>query len=166
MEVGEKNMVLNIGEVVPEFELETSEGDMFRLSDLEGQWKVVFFFAKSGSPTCKRGCLSFKEQYELFQSLEPSVEVIGISQDTVQQHKKFKKELDLPFPFFRSGKKCGGEIRVPPPGLVSSKSSFVIGPDNTVHHVYDWLFRPRKHVAQIISALSGDGGSRWTGTRY
>ena len=58
-------MVLNIGEVVPEFELETSEGDMFRLSDLEGQWKVVFFFAKSGSPTCKRGCLSFKEQYEL-----------------------------------------------------------------------------------------------------
>ena len=46
-------MVLKIGEAAPEFELETSEGDMFRLSDLDGQWKVVFFFAKSGSPTCK-----------------------------------------------------------------------------------------------------------------
>ena len=64
-EISEKNMVLNIGEAAPEFELETSEGNMFRLSNLEGQWKVVFFFAKSGSPTCKRGCLSFKEQYEL-----------------------------------------------------------------------------------------------------
>ena len=52
MEIGEKNMVLNIGEVAPEFELETSEGEMFRLSDLKGQWKVVFFFAKCGSPTC------------------------------------------------------------------------------------------------------------------
>ena len=46
MEAGEKNMVLNIGEAAPEFELETSEGDVFRLSDLEGQ-EVVFFFAKS-----------------------------------------------------------------------------------------------------------------------
>ena len=159
-EIGEKNMVLNIGEVAPEFELETSEGNMFRLSDIEGQWKVVFFFAKSGSPTCKRGCLSFKEQYELFQSLEPSVEVIGISQDTVQQHKKFKKELDLPFPLLSDqerhvAEKFGVPLHL---GLFPSKSSFVIGPDNTVHHVYDWLFRPRKHVAQIISALSDNGG--------
>ena len=59
-EISEKNMVLNIGEAAPEFELETSEGNMFRLSNLEGQWKVVFFFAKSGSPTCKRGCLSLQ----------------------------------------------------------------------------------------------------------
>ena len=159
-ENGEKDMVLKIGEAAPEFELETSEGDMFRLSDLDGQWKVVFFFAKSGSPTCKRGCLSFKEQYELFQSLEPSVEVIGISQDTVQQHKKFKKELDLPFPLLSDqernvAEKFGVPLHL---GLFPSKSSFVIGPDNTVHHVYDWLFRPRKHVAQIISALDGDGG--------
>ncbi len=33
-------MVLKIGEAAPEFELETSEGDMFRLSDLDGQWKL------------------------------------------------------------------------------------------------------------------------------
>ena len=68
-------MVLKVGEEVPEFELETSEGSVFKSSELEGQWKVIFFFAKSGSPTCKRGCLSFKEQYELFQSLEPPVAV-------------------------------------------------------------------------------------------
>mgnify|MGYP001464596592 CR=1 FL=1 len=138
-------MVLNIGEVAPEFELETSEGEMFRLSDLKGQWKVVFFFAKSGSPTCKRGCLSFKEQYELFQSLEPSVEVIGISQDTVQQHKKFKKELDLPFPLLSDqerhvAEKFGVPIHL---GLFPSKSSFVIGPDNKAN----W---PKFYKAQEI----------------
>ena len=87
-----------IGQEAPDFTLPTSDGGSFKLSDLDGSWKVIFFYARDGSPTCKRGCLSFKEQYELFQSLEPPVEVIGISQDTVQQHKKFKKELDLPFP--------------------------------------------------------------------
>jgi len=39
-------------------------------------------------------------------------------------------------------------------GAFPAKSSFVIGPDNTIHHVYDWLFRPRQHVANILSALS------------
>ena len=160
MRFSEDSMVLKIGEEAPGFELETSEGSVFKSSELEGQWKVIFFFAKSGSPTCKRGCLSFKEQYELFQSLQPPVEVIGISQDTVQQHKKFKKELDLPFPLLSDqerdvAEKFGVPLHL---GLFPSKSSFVIGPDNKVQHVYDWLFRPRKHVAQIISALSGEGG--------
>ena len=90
-------MTLQVGEVVPDFELTTSEGEEFTLDNLDGQWKILFFYAKSGSPTCKRGCLSFKEQYELFRSLKPPVEVIGISQDSVEQHKEFKKELELPF---------------------------------------------------------------------
>ena len=39
-------------------------------------------------------------------------------------------------------------------GMFPSKSSFVIGPDNTIHHVYDWLFKPRKHIVVILSALA------------
>ena len=56
-------MTLKVGEKAEDFELETSEGDAFRLRDLENEWKIVFFYAKSGSPTCKRGCLNFKEQW-------------------------------------------------------------------------------------------------------
>ena len=149
-------MVLNIGEVAPEFELETSEGDMFRLSDLEGQWKVVFFFAKSGSPTCKRGCLSFKEQYDLFQSLTPPVEIIGISEDSVEDHRRFKEELDLPFPLLSDPEREVSNAYGVPVflGKFPGKSSFLIGPDRTIHYCYDWLFRPRRHVAKILNTLS------------
>jgi peroxiredoxin Q/BCP len=126
---------------------------------LDGQWKIVFFYAKSGSPTCKRGCLNFKEQYDLFRSLTPPVEVIGISQDSVSQHNEFKKDLGLPFTLLSdSDRKIAEQFGVPVHlGAFPAKSSFVLGPDNTVHHVYDWLFRPRKHVAKIISALSDSG---------
>ena len=152
-------MTLKIGEEAGEFELMTSEGVEFRLSDLDGQWKIVFFFAKSGAPTCKRGCLNFKEQYDLFRSLTPPVEVIGISQDSVSQHMEFKKELGLPFTLLSDpDRKIAEQFGVPVHlGVFPAKSSFVLGPDNTVHHVYDWLFRPRKHVAKIISALSESG---------
>lgn len=152
-------MTLKVGEKAQDFELETSEGEVFRLSDLENEWKIVFFYAKSGSPTCKRGCLNFKEQYDLFRSLTPTVEVIGISQDSVDQHMEFKKELGLPFALLSDpDRKVAEQFGVPVHlGVFPAKSSYVLGPDNTVRHVYDWLFRPRKHVAKIISALSESG---------
>ena len=152
-------MTLKVGEKAQDFELETSDGGIFRLSDLENEWKIVFFYAKSGSPTCKRGCLNFKEQYDLFRSLTPPVEVIGISQDSVDQHMEFKKELGLPFALLSDpDRKVAEQFGVPVHlGVFPAKSSYVLGPDNTVRHVYDWLFRPRKHVAKIISALSESG---------
>tara|TARA_B100000085_G_scaffold140553_1_gene128024 strand:- start:25 stop:501 length:477 start_codon:yes stop_codon:yes gene_type:complete len=145
-----------IGSTAPEFTLNTSDGEMFSLSDLNGQWKVLFFYAKDGSPTCKRGCLSFKDQYDLFRSLTPPVEVIGISQDTVEQHKEFKEELQLPFTLLSDpDRKVAVDYGVSNHlGLFPAKSSFLLGPDNTIHHVYDWLFRPRTHVAKILSAMS------------
>jgi peroxiredoxin Q/BCP len=116
----------------------------------------VFFYAKDGSPTCKRGCLTFKEQYDLFQSLTPPVEVIGISQDSVEDHRRFKDELNLPFPLLSDPERLVADAFGVPVflGRFPAKSSFLIGPDRTVHYTYDWLFRPRRHVARILDAFS------------
>ena len=145
-----------IGQKAPDFTLQTSEGGSFSLSDLDGSWKVLFFYAKDGSPTCKRGCLNFKEQYDLFQSLSPPVEIVGISQDSVRDHAEFKQRLDLPFPLLSDEERVVAESYGVPIflGRFPAKSSFVIGPDRTIHHCYDWLFRPRRHVARILTSLS------------
>ena len=145
-----------IGQKAPDFTLPTSDGESFSLSDLDGSWKVLFFYAKDGSPTCKRGCLNFKQQYDLFQSLKPPVEVVGISQDSVRDHAEFKQQLGLPFPLLSDEGRVVAESYGVPLflGRFPAKSSFVIGPDRTIHHCYDWLFRPRKHVARILSSLS------------
>ena len=151
-----------VGQSAPDFSLKSSTDEVVKLSDYDGKWKVLFFYARDGSPTCKRGCLNFKEQYELFQSLTPPVEIIGISEDSVKQHREFKSELDLPFTLLSDPDRSVAEMFNVPVhlGTFPAKSSFVIGPDNTIHHVYDWLFRPRRHVAKILDALSRitDGG--------
>jgi peroxiredoxin len=74
---------------------------------------------------------------------------------------KFKETLgDLPFPLLADEeRKVGQAFNVPlHVGKFPSKSSFIIGPDNTIQHVYDWLFRPRKHVANILASLSSVTG--------
>jgi len=145
-----------VGAKAPNFILPSSTGETVSLADYDEKWKVLFFYAKDGSPTCKRGCLSFKQQYDLFQSLTPPVEVIGISQDSLEDHRRFKSELDLPFSLLSDpDREVANAFGVMPHlGIFPSKSSFLIGPDRTVHYCYDWLFRPRRHVARILNAFS------------
>lgn len=145
-----------VGEKAPNFTLQSSTDEMVSLADYDGKWKVLFFYAKDGSPTCKRGCLTFKQQYELFQSLTPPVEIIGISQDSLEDHRRFKTELELPFSLLSDpDREVADAYGVPVHlGLFPAKSSFLIGPDRSVHYCYDWLFRPRRHVARILDAFS------------
>ena len=145
-----------VGEKAPNFTLPSSTDEMVSLADYDGKWKVLFFYAKDGSPTCKRGCLTFKQQYDLFQSLTPPVEIIGISQDSLEDHRRFKSELQLPFSLLSDPEREVADAYGVPVhlGLFPAKSSFLIGPDRSVHYCYDWLFRPRRHVARILDAFS------------
>ena len=143
-----------VGKDAPDFSLESSNGEMVNLSDFDNSWKVIFFYSVNGAPTCKRGCLNFKEQYELFKSV--GCEIIGISQDPKNDHKEFKESLDLHYPILgdperQVAKRYGVPVHL---GKFPAKSSFVVGPDRKIHYVYDWLFRPRNHVAKILSVLS------------
>tara|TARA_B100001093_G_scaffold349099_1_gene333679 strand:- start:59115 stop:59594 length:480 start_codon:yes stop_codon:yes gene_type:complete len=145
-----------VGQKAPNFTLPSTSGEPVSLAEYDGKWKVLFFYAKDGSPTCKRGCLNFKEQYDLFQSLTPPVEVIGISQDMMEDHQRFKEELGLPFSLLSDPEREVADAYGVPVhlGIFPAKSSFLIGPDRTVHYCYDWLFRPRRHVARILDAFS------------
>jgi thioredoxin-dependent peroxiredoxin len=148
-----------IGQIAPDFILQSDDGSMFDSKTLHGQWRVLFFYSKHNSPTCKRGCLTFKEQFELFKSAGCSI--VGIGPGSLEKLKDFKLALgDLPFPLLVDvDRTVGSAYNIPLHlGQFPSKSSFVIGPDNKVHYVYDWLFRPRRHVAKILTVISTVAG--------
>ena len=81
-----------IGELAPEFTLTDDAGNVFDSKSLNDSWRILFFYAKDGSPTCKRGCLTFKEQHDLFVSA--GCKVVGIGEGTSESHAKFKKEIE------------------------------------------------------------------------
>ena len=66
-----------VGQEVPRFVLENEHGETFDSSTLDGSWRIVFFYSRNNSPTCKRGCLTFKEQHDLFSSVGCSIVGIG-----------------------------------------------------------------------------------------
>lgn len=149
-----------VGQKAPSFNLQDEKGNVFDSTTLNGTWRIVFFYSRHNSPTCKRGCLTFKEQHDLFASAGCSI--VGIGPGSVEGLASFKATLgDLPFPLLADPERVvGQQFNVPlHVGQFPAKSSFLIGPDDTIHYVYDWLFRPRRHVAKIladISSVTGD----------
>ena len=150
-----------VGQDAPRFSLENEHGEVFDSASLDGTWRIVFFYSRNNSPTCKRGCLTFKEQHDLFASVGCSI--VGIGPGTTEELAGFKNTLgDLPFPLLADPERVVGKMFNVPVhlGQFPAKSSFLIGPDNTIQYVYDWLSRPRRHVAKILADISqvrGDG---------
>ena len=148
-----------VGQKVPEFKLEDDQGQVFDSGVLNGSWRIVFFYSRHNAPTCKRGCRTFKEQHDLFASAGCSI--VGIGPGSPEGLASFKASLgDLPFPLLADPERAVGKMFNVPlhVGQFPAKSSFLIGPDNTIRYVYDWLFRPRRHVARILADISQVAG--------
>ena len=86
-----------VGEPAPDFTLTSMTGQPVRLGDLRGVAEVVlFFYPRDNSPACTTEACSFRDSYEAFR--DAGAEVIGVSSDSVESHRKFAGRLGLPFP--------------------------------------------------------------------
>ena len=85
-------VTVRVGEPAPDFELPSSTGQTVRLSDLRGKSEVVlFFYPKDNSPACTMEACAFRDSYEAFR--EAGAEVIGISADAVDSHRRFAERF-------------------------------------------------------------------------
>ena len=87
--------MLEIGKKAPEFTLSDSQGNNISLSDFRGRKVVLYFYPKDNTPGCTRQACAFAAAYNGFK--EKNVQVIGISRDSAESHRKFAEKHSLPF---------------------------------------------------------------------
>ena len=87
--------MLSTGTKAPDFELSDQNGVMHRLSDYKGKKVILYFYPKDNTPGCTKQACGYSERYPQF--LEKGVEVLGISKDTVESHKRFEEKQNLRF---------------------------------------------------------------------
>jgi peroxiredoxin Q/BCP len=87
--------MLSVGDTVPDFSLKDAEGKTVQKSDLKGKKYVVYFYPKDFTPGCTTEAAEFARDYKKFKSAD--VEIIGISPDDVDSHKKFGEKMEVPF---------------------------------------------------------------------
>ena len=87
-------MSTNIGAQAPDFTLKDGEGRDWRLSEQRGRVVVLLFYPGDETPVCTRQMCSVRDNWEQYR--ETGAEVVGISTDSVESHKKFAEHYSLP----------------------------------------------------------------------
>ncbi len=138
----------------PDFSLKNQDGKVVKLSDFKGKKNVVvYFYPKDNTPICTKESCSFRDAFEVFQKM--GAEVIGVSGDSVESHKKFIAEHKLPFTLLSDDK---GELRkawgVPKTaGMMPGRVTYVIDKDGVCKHVFSSALDSQKHVDEAKAVL-------------
>ncbi len=85
---------MKVGDVAPDFTLKDLEGKEWKLSDRRGKVVVLLFYPGDDTPICTKQLCSVRDNWEKY--TETGAEVVGISTDSVESHKKFASKYSLP----------------------------------------------------------------------
>ncbi|GIU82909.1 MAG: peroxiredoxin [Acidobacteria bacterium] len=85
---------MRVGDAAPDFVLKDSDGKDWKLSDHKGKVIVLLFYPGDDTPVCTKQLCSVRDNWEKY--TQTGAEVVGISTDSVQSHKKFASKYNLP----------------------------------------------------------------------
>lgn len=80
-------MHLEIAEMAPSFVLQNQDGVEVRLQDILGKYLVLYFYPKDNTSGCTLEAQDFTSLLGEFEAL--GANVVGVSPDSIQSHKKF-----------------------------------------------------------------------------
>lgn len=150
-----KQVGVEVGDIVPFFELEDQFGELFNLTQVFGKKQLVlFFYPKDFTPGCIKEVCSFRDQYEIFTS--NNVEVIGVSSDLTKSHQKFAKKYKLPFKILSDPKgKTRKLLGVTNSlfGLLPGRVTFIIDINGIVLMRFSNQFGAEKHLQESLKTL-------------
>jgi peroxiredoxin Q/BCP len=145
---------VGVGSKAPDFTLPSQSGEMVSLKDFIGTKPVVlFFYPKDDTPGCTKQACAFRDDYEEFGKLD--AEVMGISSDSVESHRRFASKHDLPFTLLSDE---GGKVRKLYGvqnnfGLFPGRVTYVLDENGVVRHFFSSQLGVEKHVEEALQAL-------------
>ncbi len=143
------------GDVAPLFAGQDQDGKTVKLKSLIGkQIVLLYFYPKDNTPGCTKEACGFRDRMGDLQ--KDNVEVIGVSFDSAESHKKFIADYKLNFRLLSDpdGKIVDAyDVRVAGRKM-ARRVSFLIGLDGKIVHVTD-SGDPDKHFNEMKAAIAG-----------
>jgi thioredoxin-dependent peroxiredoxin len=147
------------GDQVPDFALKDAEGNILRKADLKGKKYVVYFYPKDFTPGCTTEAAEFARDYKKFKGA--GIEIIGISPDDEESHKKFGQKMSVPFILLADtdkdvaekfgvwGKKqfMGREY------MGVNRTTFLVNEKGKIFKVFEKV-RPAGHSQEVLEAFN------------
>lgn len=148
--------MISEGSKAPDFNLKGSDGKMHRLSDFKGKYVVLYFYPKDDTSGCTIEAKGFNAALGEFKKL--GAEVIGVSKDDLDSHKKFCDKYSLSFlllsdpglEMIKSYDSYGDKGIF---GMGTFRKTFVIDKKGTIIKIFGKV-HPLGHDKEVLEILS------------
>jgi thioredoxin-dependent peroxiredoxin len=160
--IEEKSGLLQEGEKAPDFEVRLSDGQTFRLKNVEGKKNVVlFFYPKDFTAGCTAQACSMRDGYSELANLDAVM--FGVSGDSSRSHNLFRAEHNLPFELIADTdrmlinafgvERLGGLLKIP------KRVTYVIDKGGVIRLVAHHEFMMEKHLDDVLQTLRRRAGT-------
>lgn len=146
-----------LGAAAPEFKLQDQNGKWHELKNYRGKWVALYFYPKDLTPGCTTQACEFRDN--IFAFRDAGAQILGVSVDDVESHKKFSEKHGLPFPILAdSGKETAKKYGVLKTFLgtmeLAQRDTFLIDPQGRlVKHYPD--VDPKGHSQIVLNDIKG-----------
>lgn len=149
---------MEIGTIIPDILGTDQDGNIIKRSDYPGRTIALYFYPKDSTSGCTAQACNLRDNYQSL--LDAGYQVIGVSVDSADSHKKFIAKNSLPFPLITDtdhklvtefgvwgeksmyGRKYMGTFR----------TTFIISPSGEVTRIITpKQVKTKDHAAQILS---------------
>lgn len=149
---------MEIGTIIPDILGTDQDGNIIKRSDYPGRSIALYFYPKDSTSGCTAQACNLRDNYQSL--LDAGYQVIGVSVDSADSHKKFIAKNSLPFPLITDtdhklvtefgvwgeksmyGRKYMGTFR----------TTFIISPSGEVTRIITpKQVKTKDHAAQILS---------------
>jgi alkyl hydroperoxide reductase subunit AhpC len=154
-------MALQIGDIAPDFEAQTTEGPIRFHDYIDGSWAILFSHPKNYTPVCttELGYTSkLKDEFD-----KRGVKVLGLSVDKLEDHDGWAKDIEetqgaaLNFPLIadhdRKVSALYDMIHPNADDTLTVRSVFVIGPDKKIKLSMNYPASTGRNFNEILRAI-------------
>jgi thioredoxin-dependent peroxiredoxin len=144
---------LKEGDNAPVFKLPDQDGKEIDMAERIGKKVlVIYFYPKDFTSGCTMEAHAFREMYEAFQ--KEGAEIFGISGDSVESHKKFAVEHELPFELLSDkGNKVRDLYGAYGIAHTVGRVTYVVDKKGVINMVFSSNIQPKEHVEESIKKV-------------
>ncbi len=154
--------MLKTGDKLIEFCLQgiTPEGveKSYRNTDFLGKYLVIYFYPKDNTPGCTKESCNFNA---LLSQISNKANIIGISADSIESHKKFQLKYSLKFPLLSdSGASFAKSLGAYKESIIEKlitkgikRTTFLVDTNGFINHIW-YDVKVNNHDIEVLNALN------------
>lgn len=144
-------MNIKQGQQFPNFSGRTFDGNYIDFSELRGKQIVVYFYPKDNTPGCTLECQEFSELLNEFH--KHNTEVVGVSVDSLESHKKFVQRYNMKVSLISdSDKTLVQRLGIMRESGSAMRTTFVLDEQGLVRKIYENV-NPNGHAHVVLGYI-------------